>query len=138
MGVVQALGEAFTSQNAGRPIISLDGDDRSGASTSGQNLRIDLSRAGEIARVLVFAYIYDGVPNWAAADGVVTLYPASGAPVAISLDEPDHKARFCAIALLAHTGGELSVHREVAYLRGGHQELDRAYGWGLSWRPGRK
>jgi tellurite resistance protein TerA len=57
-GVVQALGNAFRSKNDGEPIISLDGDDRTGESTEGENLRIDLSRLSEIRRILVFAYIY--------------------------------------------------------------------------------
>ena len=78
-GVVQALGNAFASQNYGpAPIITLDGDDRSGTNSGGENLRIDLNRVADIRRILVFAFIYEGVPNWAAADGVVTLYPPTG------------------------------------------------------------
>lgn len=137
-GVVQALGKAFTSRNTGSPIISLDGDDRSGTNTGGENLRIDLNRLAELRRVIVFAFIYDGVPNWAAADGVVTLFPASGAPVEVRLDESDPKAPMCAIALLTNTGNDLTVNREVRYLHGGQQVLDQAYGWGMQWAAGRK
>ena len=72
-GVVQALGNAFQAPYHGAPIIRLDGDDRSGASVGGENMFIDLSRVNEIRRILVFAFIYEGVPNWASADGVVTL-----------------------------------------------------------------
>ena len=74
-GVVQALGNAFQAPYQGAPIIRLDGDDRSGAVTGGENMFIDLSRVNEIRRILVFAFIYEGVPNWASADGVVTLLP---------------------------------------------------------------
>lgn len=138
-GVVQALGNAFASRNQGRaPIITLDGDDRSGTNTAGENLRIDLSRVNEIRRVLVFAFIYQGVPNWAAADAVVTMYPANGAPVEVRLDESDPKAPMCAIALLTNTGNDLSVNREVQYIHGGQDILDRAYGWGMQWAAGRK
>ncbi len=38
-GVVQALGNSFNSRNDGNPIISLDGDDRTGESTEGENLQ---------------------------------------------------------------------------------------------------
>jgi tellurite resistance protein TerA len=88
--------------------------------------------------VLVFAFIYSGVPNWAAADGVVTLVPASGPQVEVRLDEPDSRSVMCAIALLDNTGGEISVRREVRYVQGGHKALDDAYGWGLRWAAGRK
>jgi tellurite resistance protein TerA len=138
-GVVQALGNAFGSRNpGGAPIVTLDGDDRSGTNTAGENLRIDLSRVNEIRRILVFAFIYQGVPNWAAADGVVTMYPANGAPIEVRLDESDPAAPMCAIALLTNTGSDLSVNREVRYVHGGQDVLDRAYGWGMQWAAGRK
>ncbi|MDR2985567.1 MAG: stress protein, partial [Nocardiopsaceae bacterium] len=114
-GVVQALGNSFISRNDGTPIIALDGDDRTGSSTEGENLRIDLSRLGEVRRVLIFTYIYEGTPNWAGASAVVTLYPQGGAPIEIHLDEHDPSARTCAIALLESTGTDLSVRREVRY-----------------------
>jgi tellurite resistance protein TerA len=44
----------------------------------------------------------------------------------------------CAIALLENTGGTLSVQREVKYIQGAQDALDRAYGWGMDWSPGRK
>jgi len=137
-GVVQALGNSFTSRNDGAPIISLDGDDRTGDNTGGENLRIDLSRLREVRRVLIFTYIYEGTPNWAGASAVVTLYPQGGAPIEIHLDESDTAARTCAIALLESTGTDLSVRREVRYIQGTQSALDAAYNWGMSWTKGRK
>jgi tellurite resistance protein TerA len=137
-GVVQALGNAFRSKNDGEPIISLDGDDRTGESTGGENLRIDLSRLSEIRRILVFAYIYEGSPNWAGANGIVTLYPHGGAPIEVYLDEADPGARTCAIALLENTGSDISIRREVRYVHGTQSALDAAYDWGMKWTPGRK
>jgi tellurite resistance protein TerA len=137
-GVVQALGEAFRSRNTGNPIISLDGDDRSGGSAGGENMRIDLSRLREIRRILVFAYIYEGTPNWAGANAVVTLYPEGGAPIEVRLDESNPQSRTCAIAMLENTGNDLSVRREVRYVNGSQSALDAAYGWGMKWTAGRK
>jgi tellurite resistance protein TerA len=139
-GVVQALGNTFRDQHGlgPEPICWLDGDDRSGATSGGENLFINLAKASSIRRVLVFAFIYSGVPNWAAADGVVTLFPASGPQVEVRLDEADSRSVMCAIALLENAGGELSVRREVRYVQGGHKALDEAYGWGLRWAAGRK
>ena len=139
-GVVQALGNAFAAVPRGvrQRVIWLDGDDRSGTNADGENLFIDLSFAAQISRVLVFALIYEGAANWAAADGVVTLYPATGPQVEVRLDDPRDGARICGVAVLQSAGGELSVRREVNYLNGGQKLLDETYGWGMNWTAGRK
>ncbi|GAA2588531.1 hypothetical protein GCM10010399_18200 [Dactylosporangium fulvum] len=139
-GVVQALGNSFTDEHTfGRePICWLDGDDRSGAGTGGENLFVNLRHQAVIRRILVFAFIYEGVPNWVAANAVVTLFPVSGPQVEIRLDEPDPAAMMCAIALLEGDGTGISVRREVRYVRGGQQLLDQTYNWGMRWATGRK
>ena len=139
-GVVQALGRAFAASPRGvsEPVIRLDGDDRSGTNTEGENLFINLAYASQIRRVLVFALIYEGAPNWAAANGVVTLFPATGPQIEVRLDESKDGARICAIAMLEQSGSELSVRREVSYITGSQSALDKAYGWGMNWAAGRK
>lgn len=140
-GVVQALGNAFRGQHqlgAGESIIWLDADDRSGQNTGGENLHVDLRHVAKIRRIIVFALIYEGVPNWGAADAVVTMFPVSGPQIEVRLDEHDPKARICAVALLENRGGELVVNREVRYINGGQDVLDKQYGWGMNWSPGRK
>ncbi|MDN5917627.1 MAG: tellurium resistance protein [Pseudonocardia sp.] len=137
-GVVQALGNAFQAPSSGAPIIRLDGDDRSGGNVGGENMFIDLSRVNEIRRVLVFTFIYEGTPNWAGADGVVTLHPAAGPEIEVRLDDHDPQSRSCVIAMLENQGGDLVVQREVRYIRGGQGDIDRAYGWGMKWARGSK
>ena len=139
-GVVQALGNAFAASPRGvtEPVIRLDGDDRSGTSTDGENLFINLAYTAQIKRIMVFAFIYEGVPNWAEANGMVTLFPPAGPQVEVRLDESRNGARICGIALLENQGGELVVRREVNYLDGGQRALDEAYGWGMRWTAGRK
>jgi tellurite resistance protein TerA len=139
-GVVQALGNAFRARPRGgaEDVIWLDADDRSGATAGGENLFINLAYAAQIRRVMVFALIYEGAANWAAADGVVTLFPVDGPPVVVRLDEAQQGARTCAIAMLTAEGGGLAVRREVNYIHGFQSMLDRAYDWGLTWSPGSK
>lgn len=138
-GVVQALGNAFTATaRDGSRVLWLDGDDRSGTSAGGENLFVDLSKSALIKRILVFAFIYQGTPNWAGANGVVTLYPASGPQIEVLLDEPASGQPTCAIAMLENVGGDVVVKREVQYIKGGQDVLDRAYGWGMNWKAGRK
>lgn len=139
-GVVQALGNSFTAapRDVRENVIWLDGDDRSGTNAAGENLFVNLAYANQIKRVMVFALIYQGAANWAAANGVATLYPASGPEIEIRLDETRDGARICGIAMLESSGGDLTVRREVNYLNGGQRVLDEAYGWGMNWTAGRK
>jgi len=133
-GVVQALGNAFGALDK-PPYVLLDGDDRTGG--GGETMRVNLAHLSEISRILVFAYIYQGVPAWDRADAVVTLVPQEGAPIEVRLDEHSG-ARMCALALLQNDGDGLVVKREVRYVDGSQSALDRAYGWGMDWTPGRK
>lgn len=135
-GVVQALGNAFGSLHTA-PFIALDGDDRSGSNVGGENMSINLA-PGRFRRVLIFAMIYEGAPNWAAVDGVVTLSPVAGPPIEVRLDATSDQARICAVAQLVDERGDLVVKREVSYVNGGQSVLDKMYGWGMNWSPGRK
>ncbi|MGY1684449.1 hypothetical protein ACI8AK_02550 [Geodermatophilus sp. SYSU D00867] len=136
-GVVQALGNAFGDLDS-PPYVLLDGDDRSGRNAGGENLIVNLDHLDEIRRILVFAYIYDGAPHWAAARGVVTLSAQNDSEITVDLDEHADNARFCAIAMLTNQRGELHVQREMRYLQGSQRHLDQAYGWGLRWTAGSK
>ncbi|MFD8389652.1 TerD family protein [Streptomyces sp. NPDC059680] len=141
-GVVQALGNAFGSLNR-PPYIHLDGDDRTGAVASGENLTINLDHRQDFRRILVFVTIYEGASSFADLHATVTLQPQHGAPIDFSLDECTVPSTVCALALITNTGGDLLVQREARYLvpeRGvsPQRTIDRAYGWGMNWTPGRK
>jgi tellurite resistance protein TerA len=135
-GVVQALGNTFGSTDRA-PWIKLDGDDRSGAVSGGENLLINLDKLDQLKRVLVFAYIYEGVPAWDKADGVVTLHPVGAGPIEVLLDDTSN-TNFCAVALLENVGGQLRVNREVKFVQGSQRTLDELYGWGMNWQSARK
>jgi tellurite resistance protein TerA len=138
-GVVQALGNAFVAKDrSGRRVVWLDGDDRSGQVSGGENLFVDLANASVVKRILVFALIYEGAANWAAANGIATLMPLNAPPVEIRLDDTQAGARTCAIALIENQNGEIVVRREVKYLNGAQRLLDETYNWGMNWTRGRK
>jgi tellurite resistance protein TerA len=136
-GVVQALGNAFGRLDQA-PFIQLNGDDRSGANAGGEDMLINLAHAAQIRRVLVFACIYDGASSFDEANGVVTLTTQSGAPIEVLLDERAGGSRMCAIALIEGNGGDLVVNREIRYINGAQDALDKAYDWGMRWAAGRK
>ncbi|QSF45440.1 TerD family protein [Paenibacillus tianjinensis] len=136
-GVVQALGNAFGNLQQ-PPYVMLDGDDRTGSVKSGENLRINGSRVAEIRRVLIFAFIYQGVTHWSEADGVVTIHQGDGPDIIVNLDEHNNRKGMCAIALIQNVGDEtFSIERLVQYFSG-HRDMDQAYGWGLRWVAGSK
>ena len=134
-GVVQALGKAWGNYNQA-PFISLEADDRTGASTNGENLLINGDHFDTIKRVLVFAFIYEGVPNWAATDGVVTIHIANQPPVEVRLDITDSKG-MCAVAMIENIRGQLSVTKLVEYFHG-HPDMDKWFGFGFKWSSGSK
>ncbi|MCD9141361.1 TerD family protein [Streptomyces albireticuli] len=141
-GVVQALGNSFGSLHQ-PPFIHLDGDDRTGSVASGENLTVNLDHTADFRRILVFVTIYEGARSFANLNATVTLQPQHGAPVDFSLDECTVPSTVCALALITNNGGDLVVQREARYLvpdRGvsPQRTLDRAYGWGMNWTPGRK
>ncbi|MFG2352493.1 TerD family protein [Streptomyces sp. NPDC048521] len=141
-GVVQALGNAFGSLHR-PPYIHLDGDDRTGAVSSGENLTINLDHKQDFRRILVFVTVYEGASSFADLHATVTLQPQHGAPIDFSLDECTVPSTVCALALITNTGGDLLVQREARYLvpeRGvsPQRTIDHAYGWGMNWTPGRK
>lgn len=136
-GMISALGRQFGSLDA-PPYVWLDGDDRSGLATEGENLVVNLDHLDRIKRILVVTYIYSGTPNWAEADAVVTLHPVGVAPIEVRLDDASGlTTRSCAIALLTNDNGLLNVRREVFYAAS-NQDIDRQFGWGMSWAAARK
>ncbi|WP_406416867.1 TerD domain-containing protein [Streptomyces sp. NBC_00873] len=141
-GVVQALGNAFGALGQ-PPYIHLDGDDRTGAVSTGENLTIDLDHRDRLRRVLIFVTIYEGARSFADLHATVTLQPQHGAAIDFSLDECTVPSTVCALALITNNGGDLTVQREARYLvpdRGvsPQRTIDYAYGWGMNWTPGRK
>lgn len=137
-GCIQALGNSFGTSLNVEPYITLDGDDRTGENTEGENLRINGNKISEIKRILLFTYIYEGAINWVDADGVVTIKHSLGEDLIIKMDEVNNGKIMCALAMITNENDEsFSVEKLVEYYSG-HSELDKAYKWGMKWKPGRK
>lgn len=132
--VIQALGNSFGSANQ-PPYILLDQDDRTGAASGGENMWFYKPELLDFA--VVFAYIYEGTPNWKNTGATVTLKQQGSPDIVIKIDNRNDRDRFCVIASLTGTSGELEVRREEKFFRG-HREVDQAYGFGFIWREGRK
>lgn len=135
-GVVQALGRAFGSLNS-EPYIQLMDDDRTGSIAGGEWLHINGTQWSEVRRILIYAFIYEGAPDWKDTDGLVTLYIPGQSGIEIRLNEEGGREGTCAIALLENVNGAVKVSRRVDFHRG-QGAMDQAYGWGMRWSVGSK
>ena len=135
VGAVQALGNTFGRYDQ-PPFIELAGDDRTGAVTGGEWMRINGANWQHLRRVLVYAFIYEGVPNWASADGMITIHMPGTGPVEVLLDEASNLG-MCAIAEITNENGGIKFSREVKYFQA-HPQMSEYYRYPLQWRAGRK
>lgn len=135
-GCVQALGDLFGEFDE-EPYIVLDGDDRSGDSKNGENLYINGHHWDKISRVLVYAFIYEGAPSWAKANGVVTIQCPGQSDIEVKLDSHSRFQTMCAIAMLENRKNNIEITKLVEYFNN-HSDMDDHYGFGLNWVAGQK
>ncbi len=134
--LIQALGNRFGSLQSA-PYVCLRADDRTGQVSGGEWLDINGQQWSQIEEVFIFAFIYEGAPNWAQTDGVVTIHVPEQPPIETRLTEGAGNLPMCAIARLVNQQGSINVERINEYFKG-HQEMDKAFKWGFSWKRGSK
>lgn len=134
--VVQALGNMFGTLDR-PPYVKLAGDDRTGGASEGENLFINGSRWSEIKKVLVYAFIYEGVPSWDATNAEVSITIKDQPTLTLGLTHGRNDMGMCAIALLENVQGSIKVTKLAEYFQG-HHLMDQHYGWGFSWTAGKK
>jgi len=132
-GVIQPLGGNFGSRHSA-PYIYLDKDDRSGASSDGENLYI--LRPDLIDTVLIFALIYEGTANFANVNARLTLKDGQQ-EIFVPLNNPDSRLTFCAICVIRKVGSTVEITKEERYVPS-HKEADDCYGFGFRWVAGSK
>jgi tellurite resistance protein TerA len=134
---VQALGGSYGSLTRW-PYVSLDQDDRTGASSDGETLRVSLDHAHVFERLLLYVYVYEGAVDFRALGATVTVTVPGEPGARIHLDDSPSGATACAIALVRPAVDGLSLRREVRWFRPSpelwiQQQLDAAYGFGFQW-----
>lgn len=136
MYAIQALGNSFGNFHH-EPYVQLLGDDRTGAVTEGEWLEINGDHWPEIQRVLVYAFIYQGAPNWQESDGIVRVLVPGQPEIEVRMNDYGDPRGTCAVALLENRGGQVWVSREVTFHKS-QREMDQQYGWGFRWSSGSK
>jgi tellurite resistance protein TerA len=132
--VIQPLGGNFGNKNQS-PFIFLDKDDRSGSSNDGENMFV--LKPELVKRIMFFALIYEGAPNFQSVGGRMTFKISNGEVITLSLNNPDSSSTFCAAAIFENRNGEYFLRKEEMYFPG-HEVADRHYGFGFRWQAGKK
>ncbi|MEV6277781.1 TerD family protein [Nocardia sp. NPDC051832] len=143
IGSVRALDRSFGDLTR-PPYIRLDQDDRTGASTTGENLDINLDFTSQFRRILVFSSIYEGAKDFRGVHATVTLYPVNATPIEMTLDGCQDDSRDAVLAHIENINGEFVVRREGTFIRppagqpgAGVMEIARMYNWDFGFKAGR-
>lgn len=134
-GAIQAFGDVYGDFN-NAPYIHLLGDDRTGV-TTGEDMYLNGNQWDKIRRIVFYAYIYDGIPNWSQTDAVLTVFMKDQDPVDVHLYEYEDGLPVCALVKFENIGGALQIKNLSEYFPG-HAEMERAFGFGLNWEEGSK
>jgi len=136
-GSIQAFGEKFGDFNQ-VPYMSLSGDERTGdAEGHDEYILINGSKWNEVKRLLVYIYIYKGAPNWSVIKPQVVVDVPGENDLYVTLKAEDNHLCLCAVAELENVRGGIKLTNCTEYFPG-HQEMDRAFGYGLQWEDGKK
>jgi uncharacterized protein involved in tellurium resistance len=135
---IQALGQSFGNFST-TPYIHLGEDDRKG--DKGENLRINGDKVAEFKRILVYAWIYEGIAKWSEAHGVVKiklLQVINQPDIEVKLENPSDSIQVCAIALFENFDDKtFKVSKNEKYFKD-LSEMDKDFKWGLHWVYGSK
>ncbi len=136
-GAIQAFGEKFGDYGA-PPYISLSGDERTGdADGHDEYMLVNGAHWSEIKRILVYIYIYEGALRWSDVNPQIILDVPGENDLVVTLDAYDNALCLCAVGELENIRGGIKLTNRTEYFPG-HDEMDRAFGYGLNWADGKK
>ncbi|PZQ48232.1 MAG: Tellurium resistance protein TerA [Micavibrio aeruginosavorus] len=136
-GGLQAFGDEHGALKS-EPYIALSRDERTG-DREGPDERIIINGAEweKIEKLLIYVYIYDGAENWHAVRPQVQVRVPGEQPMIVTLNTGRTDLPVCAVAGIENIRGGIKLTSCLEYFPG-HAEMDRAFGYGLSWEDGRK
>lgn len=136
-GCLQAFGDMYGNYD-NAPYIHLSGDERTGDKEGDdEGMHINGTQWSQIKRLVVYVYIYSGDFNWETIRPQVTIRIPSEQPLVITPAIKKTDLPICAVASIENEREAIKFTNFGEYFPG-HAELDRAYGFGLSWDDGRK
>ena len=136
-GGMQAFGKMHGALKE-EPWIFLTGDERSGDRDGpDETILVNGAHWGEIERILIYVYIYEGARNWAAVKPQIQVRVPGEQPMVVTLNAQRPEMSVCAVAGIESIRGGIKMTSYLEYFPG-HAEMDRAFGFGLAWEEGSK
>lgn len=137
-GCLQAFGDMYGDYDTA-PYIHLSGDERTGDKEGDdEGMHINGAKWSQIKRLVVYVYIYSGSDfNWEAIRPKITIRIPGEQPLVITPAIKKTDLPVCAIASIENEREAIKFTNFGEYFPG-HAEMDRAYGFGLSWDDGHK
>ncbi len=136
-GALQAFGDMYGAYND-PPYIRLSGDERTGdREGDDEYITIHGQKWPLIKRLLLYVYIYGGVPAWAEVRPQVRIAVPGEEPLTVVPSAHDSVLAVCALASLENVRDGIKITNHTEYFPG-HAEMDRAFGFGGRWEDGIK
>jgi tellurite resistance protein TerA len=136
-GAIQGFGEEFGAHDK-PPYIFLPRDERTGDRRGDDEiLIINGRRWAEIRNILLYIYIYEGAPDWAAVRPQVHVNVPEEPPMVITPHVRSTDMPVCAIAQLENVRGGIRLTHHSEYFAD-HNSMDNAFGYGIAWAEGGK
>lgn len=136
-GCIQAFGEKWGDFDK-PPYMRLSGDERTGdAPGQDEHILVNGAHWDKIKRIVVYFYIYEGAPNWAEINPRIILDVPGEDDLIVSLSAHNDALCVCAVGGIENVRGGIKLTNFTEYFPG-HEEMDRAFGFGLEWKDGRK
>ncbi|MDR1055203.1 MAG: stress protein [Prevotellaceae bacterium] len=118
------------------PWVWHSGDDRSGAG-EGENILVNPTGIGDLKRMIIYCFIYDGVARWDLSNGIATVKVTGNPDIVVEMGKQTDPRKFCAVAEILFDKESITVKKLVSF-HNGHEECDKVYTWGMKWEAGSK
>lgn len=136
-GALQAFGKKFGDYES-PPYMQLSGDARTGNEAGyDEGILINGAHWDKIKRVVVYLYIYKGSQRWSDIKPQVALDVPGEEDLIVTLGAHNDALPLCVVGGIENVRGGIKLTNYTEYFPG-HQEMDRAFGFGLDWTDGRK
>ena len=136
-GAIQAFGNKYGSYDK-PPYMQLSGDERTGDKDGhDEYILINGFKWDEIKRMLAYIYIYEGAARWSEINPQLVIDVPGENDLYVTLDAFDDKLCICAVGEIENVRGGIRLTNRTEYFPG-HEEMDRAFGFGLKWADGKK
>lgn len=136
-GVLQAFGDIRGSYDS-PPYIILSRDEREGDEEGDdEHLIVNGQKWDNIKRIILYVYIYEGVPHWGQLKPKIHVRIPDQNPMTVTLQAAKDEFDICVLAGIENVRGGLKLTNYTEYYPG-QAEMDRAFGFGLEWEDGEK